>query len=36
MQAAPDAKQIDTTELSIEDVVEHIATMVEERARTNA
>ena len=36
MQAAPDAEQIDTTELSIEDVVEHIATMVEERARAQA
>jgi CMP/dCMP kinase len=36
MQAAPDAEQIDTTELSIENVVEHIATMVEERARAQA
>jgi cytidylate kinase len=35
MQPAPDAEAIDTTELSIEDVVDHIATMVEERARTH-
>ena len=32
MQPAPDAEQIDTTELSIEDVVDRIATMVDERA----
>jgi CMP/dCMP kinase len=32
MQPAPDAEEIDTTELSIEEVVEHIVSMVEERA----
>jgi cytidylate kinase len=36
MQPAPDAEEIDTTELSIEEVVDHIVTRVEERARTEA
>ena len=36
MQPAPDAEQIDTTELSIEDVVDRISAMVGERARTQA
>jgi CMP/dCMP kinase len=36
MQPAPDAEQIDTTELSIEDVVDRIAAMVDERARAQA
>jgi CMP/dCMP kinase len=36
MQPAHDAEQIDTTELTIEDVVDRIAAMVDERARAQA
>jgi cytidylate kinase len=31
MQPAPDAEQIDTTSLQVEDVVEHIQQLVQER-----
>jgi cytidylate kinase len=33
MQAAPDAEKIDTTELSVDDVLDRIERLVEERAR---
>jgi CMP/dCMP kinase len=33
MQAAPDAEKIDTTELSVDDVLDRIECLVEERAR---
>jgi cytidylate kinase len=33
MQAAPDAQQIDTTDLSIEEVVDRIENLVAERAQ---
>jgi CMP/dCMP kinase len=36
MQQAPDAERIDTTELSVDDVVERIARLIEERAKAQA
>jgi cytidylate kinase len=33
MRAAPDAEEIDTTELSVDDVVERIEALVHSRAR---
>jgi cytidylate kinase len=36
MQPAPDAERIDTTELSVEDVVERIEDLIQERARAGA
>ena len=36
MQPAPDAERIDTTELSVEDVVDRIEDLIQERARAGA